>query len=75
MLVPDSDAGEFERLIPNSRKVVFEDTGHMAMIERPPTFNDLLAEFLAEESEAPESEDELGAPAATRGAQAGGGAA
>jgi pimeloyl-ACP methyl ester carboxylesterase len=49
MLVPESDAGEYERLIPEARKLIFEDTGHMAMIERPQTFNDCLVEFLAEE--------------------------
>jgi pimeloyl-ACP methyl ester carboxylesterase len=49
MLVPESDASEFERLIDGSRKLIFEDTGHMAMIERPQTFNDCLIEFLAEE--------------------------
>jgi pimeloyl-ACP methyl ester carboxylesterase len=56
MLVPESDAGEYERLIPRSRKLVFEDTGHMAMIERPQTFNDCLVEFLAEEPSPPASE-------------------
>src|SRR3954447_4921734 len=59
MLVPESDAGEFERLISRSRKIVFEDTGHMAMIERPQTFNDCLVEFLAEERDAPASEAEV----------------
>jgi pimeloyl-ACP methyl ester carboxylesterase len=49
MLVPSSDADEFERLIPRSRKIVFRDTGHMAMLERPQTFNDCMIEFLAEE--------------------------
>jgi pimeloyl-ACP methyl ester carboxylesterase len=47
-LVPVKDADEFERLIPNARKVVLEDTGHVPMIERPQTFNDLLVEFLHE---------------------------
>jgi len=48
-LVPARDADEFERLIPNSRKVVWSDTGHVAMLERPAAFNRLLAAFLAEE--------------------------
>jgi pimeloyl-ACP methyl ester carboxylesterase len=48
-LVPVSDADEFERLIPNARKVVWAQTGHVAMIERPAAFNRLLAAFLAEE--------------------------
>jgi hypothetical protein len=71
MLVPNSDAGEFERLIPNSRKVVFDDTGHSAMMERPRPVNDLIIEFLAQVHEPPEREEEMGA-AATRGAQAAG---
>ncbi len=39
MLVPVRDADEFERLIPDARKVVFPDTGHVAMLERPAAFN------------------------------------
>jgi pimeloyl-ACP methyl ester carboxylesterase len=48
-LVPVRDADEFERLIPDSRKVVFPDTGHVAMFERPAAFNELLRRFLEEE--------------------------
>ena len=48
-LVPVRDADEFARLIPNSRKVVWSQTGHVAMMERPEAFNRLLAAFLAEE--------------------------
>jgi pimeloyl-ACP methyl ester carboxylesterase len=47
-VIPVGDASVFEELIPDSRKVVFEGTGHMAMLERPAAFNDLLASFLAE---------------------------
>jgi pimeloyl-ACP methyl ester carboxylesterase len=48
MLVPVGDATEYERLIgANARKVIFADTGHVPMIERPTRFNALLAEFLA----------------------------
>jgi pimeloyl-ACP methyl ester carboxylesterase len=47
-LIRVSDADVFERLIPDSRKVIFEDTGHMAMLERPEAFNALLSEFLDE---------------------------
>jgi pimeloyl-ACP methyl ester carboxylesterase len=68
MLVPDRDAGEFERMIPDSRKVVLPDTGHVAMMERPQTVNDLLVEFLAEVRDAPAREEELGA-ANVRGPQ------
>jgi pimeloyl-ACP methyl ester carboxylesterase len=48
-LVPVRDADEFARLIPDARKVVWPQTGHMAMLERPAAFNRLLAAFLAEE--------------------------
>jgi hypothetical protein len=47
-LVPVKDADEFERLIPNARKVILEDTGHVPMLERPQTFNDLVVDFFAE---------------------------
>lgn len=45
-LVPVRDAWEFGRLIPGSRVVVYEDTGHVAMLERPAAFNGLLKDFL-----------------------------
>lgn len=47
-LVPVGDAAEFERLIPNARAVVYEDTGHVAMLERPERFNADLRASLAE---------------------------
>ena len=34
-IIPVKDADEFERLIPDSRKVVMKDTGHIPMAERP----------------------------------------
>jgi pimeloyl-ACP methyl ester carboxylesterase len=51
-IIPVKDANEFERLIPDSRKVVMKDTGHIAMAERPETFNALMLEFLAEHGSA-----------------------
>jgi pimeloyl-ACP methyl ester carboxylesterase len=45
-LVPVRDAWEFGELIPDARVVVYEDTGHVAMLERPEAFNALVAEFL-----------------------------
>ena len=42
------DANEYERLIPDARKVVMRDTGHIPMGERPEAFNDVLMDFLAE---------------------------
>ncbi|HEX3909394.1 MAG TPA: alpha/beta hydrolase [Solirubrobacteraceae bacterium] len=47
-LITVRDADVFAELIPNSRKVVFGDTGHMSMLERPEAFNALLEEFLSE---------------------------
>jgi pimeloyl-ACP methyl ester carboxylesterase len=47
-VVSVKDAQMYEQLIPGARKVIFKDTGHMAMIERPQAFNDLLERFLAE---------------------------
>ena len=46
MLVPTDDAHEFERLIPESRTVILEDTGHVPMLERPTKFNELLDDFV-----------------------------
>ena len=46
-LINVRDADVFAELIPGSRKVVFADTGHVSMLERPDEFNALLAEFLA----------------------------
>lgn len=49
VLVPVADAAELERLIgANARSLVFEDTGHLPMLERPSAFNALLADFIAE---------------------------
>jgi pimeloyl-ACP methyl ester carboxylesterase len=55
-IIPVRDASEFERLIPDSRKVVMRDTGHIPMAERSQAFNDLLVEFLAETGAAEEKE-------------------
>jgi pimeloyl-ACP methyl ester carboxylesterase len=47
-IIPVHDAQEFERLIPDSRKVVMKDTGHIPMAERPGAFNEVMMGFLAE---------------------------
>lgn len=52
MMVPVRDADEFERLIPDARKLILADTGHAPMFERPETFNRHLLEFLAESGSA-----------------------
>jgi pimeloyl-ACP methyl ester carboxylesterase len=55
MLVTVEDAEEYQRLIgANARKEIFEDTGHVPMLERPSRFNALLKEFIAGR-EAPEA--------------------
>ena len=50
MLVPSHDAREYQRLIgDNARREMFEDTGHLSMVERPTRFNALLASFVSGE--------------------------
>jgi pimeloyl-ACP methyl ester carboxylesterase len=47
-LVPVRDADEFERLIPESRKIVYEGIGHVPQLEVPDRFNADVAAFLAD---------------------------
>ena len=48
MMVPVEDADAYLELIgDNAHAVIFEDTGHVPMIERPSRFNRLAADFLA----------------------------
>jgi pimeloyl-ACP methyl ester carboxylesterase len=49
VIVPSQDADEFNRHIPHARKVVFDETGHCPMLERPREFNRCLVEFLGDE--------------------------
>ena len=46
-IVPPRDALEYHRRLRNSRLEIFDDTGHLAMAERPVRFNRALEEFLA----------------------------
>src|SRR3954454_2639481 len=57
-LVPVKDAERMEDLIPDSRRVVFERTGHVAMLEPPERCNKLLREFLDEQPEQREGAEE-----------------
>lgn len=57
-LVPVRAAWEFERLIPDARAVVWPDTGHVAMLERPAAFNALVDEFLAQSRQQAADDDE-----------------
>jgi pimeloyl-ACP methyl ester carboxylesterase len=52
-LVPVRDAAIFEELIPDSRAVVYTDTGHVVMMERPARFNADVHAFLDEQPNAP----------------------
>ena len=47
-LVPLKDASVFEQLIPGSRKIIYKDTGHVTMMERPARFNEDVRAFLEE---------------------------
>jgi pimeloyl-ACP methyl ester carboxylesterase len=57
-IIPVADADTYVELISGSRKLIFEDTGHVAMVERPIAFNDELQGFLDYQVE----EDELDQP-------------
>jgi pimeloyl-ACP methyl ester carboxylesterase len=47
-VVPVRDAYVYDRLIPDSRLVVWADTGHVPQMERPDAFNAEVEAFLAE---------------------------
>ncbi len=64
-IIPVRDADRFVELIDGARKVVMEDTGHVPMVERPRTFNDLLEEFLTHEVVEDELEGRLAEPRST----------
>jgi pimeloyl-ACP methyl ester carboxylesterase len=52
MLVPRGDARQYVDLIgDNARREMFDDTGHLAMIERTSRFNELLLGFVTGERE------------------------
>jgi pimeloyl-ACP methyl ester carboxylesterase len=53
-LVPVRDADRFVKAIgSNARKLVYADTGHVAMFERPARFNADVEAFLAEDASEP----------------------
>ena len=49
LLVPVKDADIFEELIPDARKIIYKDTGHVSMMERPARFNADVHAFLHEQ--------------------------
>jgi pimeloyl-ACP methyl ester carboxylesterase len=61
-IIPVDDADTFVELIEGARKMVMEDTGHLPMVERAPTFNDTLQEFLEHDIAEGELEGELAEP-------------
>ena len=68
ILVPLGDAREYERRIPKATSLILADTGHVPMIERPPTFNRALLEFLGQEV-APDQPSEREEPVLSEGAE------
>ena len=56
-LVPLWHAFEYEELIPHARVVVFRDTGHVPMLERPARFNAVLDDFLSGQAELGEARE------------------
>jgi len=61
-IIPVRDADTFVEMIEGARKIVMEDTGHVPMVERPPTFNRILEEFLGHAVVEGELEGELAEP-------------
>ncbi len=49
-LVPVAHASDHQRLIPDSRSVIYEDTGHLPMAERPVRFNAEVLAFLDDDA-------------------------
>jgi pimeloyl-ACP methyl ester carboxylesterase len=45
MLVPVADSVWLAEQLPNAKLEIFEDTGHLSMLERPVRFNRLLLRF------------------------------
>jgi pimeloyl-ACP methyl ester carboxylesterase len=48
MLIPAADGEELATLIADARIDIFDDTGHLPMVERPARFNDALLDFIGE---------------------------
>ncbi len=64
-LVPVEDAAEFEWLIPTSRKLIYQDTGHLPMLERPARFNADVRDFLDQDKPRPRRRRRTPAPTET----------
>ncbi len=57
-IIPSSDLRLWSRDIENSESVIYEDTGHVAMFERPARFNADVSGFLARTEHAVRSRSE-----------------
>jgi len=74
MILPVEDADAFASMIPGAHRILFKDTGHVPMAERPATFNAALDEFLDYDVDEGEVEGEDEAREAASSAAAGTGA-
>ncbi|MDQ3850287.1 MAG: alpha/beta hydrolase [Actinomycetota bacterium] len=72
-LVPVRQAAQYDELISDSRGVVYEDTGHLPMLERPARFNAEMLAFLDEDPGEQQPAPENDAPRAHGSPSAGGG--
>ncbi len=66
LLVPVKDAYVFDKLIPDSRLIVYDDVGHVAMLEVPERFNADVRAFLSEQAD---SDDRRARLATRRGGE------
>ena len=48
-ILPVRHCREFERRVPQARAIVWPETGHIPMVERPGPFNEALLEFIGEQ--------------------------
>ena len=58
-LVPVKDAYVFDELVPDSKLIVYDDVGHIAMLEVPDRFNADVREFLREQPDDPDRRERL----------------
>ncbi len=61
LLVPVKDARRFDELISDSRLVIYDDVGHVAMLEVPERFNADVRAFLVEQPDSEREREEVAA--------------
>lgn len=47
LLVPSRDAHRYAKRLPDARKLIVRDTGHLTMLERPAWFNHMAGDFIS----------------------------